>query len=205
MSSETEATLRRLQLGIKRLIDIIVSLALLILGFPLWVALAILVNLSSPGPILFVQERVGKDGKPFRLYKFRSMTVAPPGGPPAGWSEAEEARITRVGRFLRDYGLDELPQVLNILKGDMSIIGPRPPLPSRAKHYTERQRKVFQMRPGVICLAAFQGRRSIPMEERLELHVQYVERWSLWLDLIILLRTIPVVLGRKDARDILPS
>jgi undecaprenyl phosphate N,N'-diacetylbacillosamine 1-phosphate transferase len=197
--------LRRFQLGIKRLIDIMVSLALLIPGFPLWVMLAILVNLSSPGPILFVQGRLGKDGKPFRLYKFRSMTVAPPGGQPAGWSEAEEARITRVGRFLRDYGLDELPQVLNILKGDMSIIGPRPPLPSRAKHYTERQRKVFQMRPGVICLAAFQGRRSIPMEERLELHVQYVERWSLWLDLKILLRSIPVVLGRKDARDILSS
>jgi lipopolysaccharide/colanic/teichoic acid biosynthesis glycosyltransferase len=204
MSSETEAKLRRLQLGIKRLIDIMVSLALLILGFPLWVALATLVSLSSPGPILFVQGRVGKDGRPFRVYKFRSMTVAPPGHQPAGWSEAEEARITRVGRFLRDYGLDELPQVVNILKGDMSIIGPRPPLPSRAKHYTERQRKVFQMRPGVICLAAFRGRRSIPMEERLELHVQYVERWSLWLDLTILLRTIPVVLGRKDARDILP-
>ncbi len=205
MSSETEATLRGFQLGIKRLIDVILSLALLILGFPLWVVLAILVRLSSPGPILFVQERVGKDGKPFRLCKFRSMTVAPPGSHPAGWSEAEEARITRVGRFLRDYGLDELPQVINILKGDMSIVGPRPPLPGRVRHYTERQRKVFQMRPGVTCLAAFLGRRSIPMEERVELHVQYVERWSLWLDLIILLRTIPVVLGRKDARDILPS
>jgi sugar transferase EpsL len=205
MSSKTEATLRSLQLAIKRLIDIIVSLAVLILGFPLLVVLAILVKLSAPGPILFVRERLGKDGKPFRLYKFRSMTVAPPGYQPAGWSEAEEARITRVGRFLRDYGLDELPQVLNILKGDLSIIGPRPPLPSRAKHFTERQRRVFQMRPGVTCLAAFHGRRSIPMEERLELHVQYVERWSLWLDLIILLRTIPTVLGRKDARDILPS
>ena len=87
----------------------------------------------------------------------------------------------------------------------MNIIGPRPPLPSRAKDYTERQRKVFQMRPGVLCLAAFQGRRSIPMEERVELHVQYVEKWSLWLDLMIILRTIPVVLARKDARDILPS
>jgi lipopolysaccharide/colanic/teichoic acid biosynthesis glycosyltransferase len=205
MSSETGATLRRFQLGIKRLVDIIVSLALLILGFPLWVVLAILVRLSSPGPILFVQERVGKHGRRFRLYKFRSMTMAPPGSQPGWWSEVEEARITRAGRFLRDYGLDELPQVINILKGDMSIVGPRPPLPSRAEHFTERQHKVFQMRPGVTCLAAFQGRRSIPMGQRLELHVQYVERWSLWLDLIILLRTIPAVLGRKGARDILPS
>ncbi|MBM4431935.1 MAG: sugar transferase [Chloroflexi bacterium] len=197
--------MRRVQLGLKRLFDILVSLSVVTLGLPLFVILAVLVKLSSPGPVFFVQERAGKGGKPFRICKFRSMTVAPPGHQVTRWNAAEEARIMPIGGFLRDYGLDELPQVLNILKGDMSIIGPRPRLPAQVKDYDERQRQVFQMRPGVTCLGAFQGRRSLPLEARIELQVQYVETWSLWLDLIILARTIPVVLRRKDARDILPS
>jgi len=202
---EPRKALHRLQLGIKRLFDVLVSLLVLILGLPLFAILAVLVRLSSPGPVFFVQERAGKDGRPFRIYKFRTMTVAPPGYQTTRWNAAEEARITPIGGFLRDYGLDELPQAINILKGDMSVVGPRPRLPMQVRDYDERQRKVFQMRPGIVCLSAFQGRRSIPVEARIELQVQYVETWSLWLDLVILARTIPVVLGRKDARDILAS
>jgi lipopolysaccharide/colanic/teichoic acid biosynthesis glycosyltransferase len=189
---------RRLQLVVKRLLDIVVGVLTVVLGWPLLVCSAVLVKLSSPGPIFFVQERVGRHGKHFRMYKFRSMTVAPQGYQPGGWGAAEEARVTRIGRFLRDYGLDELPQVINIIRGDMSIIGPRPPLPRKAKDYSQRQRMVFEMRPGVLSPGVYLGRRSIPMEERIELHVQYVERWSLVLDLAVLLRSIPVVLRRQD-------
>ena len=191
--------MRALQLVLKRLLDVAASLAVLLLGLPLFVLIAILVKLSSPGPVLFIQERVGRGGRPFRLLKFRSMALPPPGYQPSGWSEAEEARVTRIGRFLRSYGLDELPQAVNILKGDMSIVGPRPPLPSAAERYSARQRKVFDVRPGVVALAAIKGRRAISMEERIELHVQYVERWSLWLDLQILIRSIGVILRREGA------
>jgi sugar O-acyltransferase (sialic acid O-acetyltransferase NeuD family) len=191
-----------LKLGAKRVLDIILSLVVIVLGFPLLALIAALVKLSSSGPVLFVQERVGRHGKCFSMFKFRSMTVAPKGYKSAGWDEAEQARITRVGRFLRDYGLDELPQVLNILRGEMSIVGPRPPLPHKARDYSERQRVVFQMRPGVLSPGAYQGRRSIPMEERIELHVQYVQRWSLWLDLVVLLRCLPVIVRRQDVDEL---
>lgn len=192
---------RNLRLALKRTMDVVLSLLVLVIGLPPFLAIGVLVKLSSPGPVLFVQERVGKGGRTFPMYKFRSMTVAPPGHQPGLWSEEEKARVTRVGRVLRDYGLDELPQALNILKGDMSIVGPRPPLPSRVNGYTERQRKVFQMRPGVLALAAIKGRRSIPVEDRVELHVQYVESWSLRLDLHILLRSIGVVLRRQGVSE----
>jgi undecaprenyl phosphate N,N'-diacetylbacillosamine 1-phosphate transferase len=193
---------RSLQLAVKRIMDLVLSSLVLVVGLPLFLAIGILVKLSSPGPVFFVQGRVGRGGRTFPMYKFRSMTIAPPGYQPGRWGKEEKARVTRLGRVLRDYGLDELPQVLNILRGDMSIVGPRPPLPSRADEYTERQKKVFQMRPGVLALAAIEGRRSIPMEKRIELHVQYVERWSLWLDLHIMLRCIPVVLGRQGASEV---
>ncbi len=191
----------RLELGIKRLMDVVLCLAVLILGLPLLVLTAVLVKISSPGPVFFVQERIGKDEKPFRMIKFRSMKTAPVEAQGARSREAEAARMTPIGRFLRDYGFDELPQVLNILKGEMSIVGPRAPLPARAWEFTARQRKMFQMRPGWVSLA-YRGRRSIPMEQRIELHVQYVETWSMCLDLMILVRSIPVVLLRQGVADV---
>ena len=194
--------MRRTQLAIKRVIDAIMSLSILLLGFPLLALIAALVELSSPGPVFFVQERIGKDEKTFRMIKFRTMTEAREGQQPASGSGADEVRVTRVGRFLRDYGLDELPQVINILRGDMSIVGPRAPLPERAKGYSERQRRVFTMRPGLVSIAVYEGQRSIPMEQRIELHVRYVETWSLCLDLKILLRSVPVVLLRRDANEV---
>ncbi len=192
---------RDLRLALKRIMDILLSLLVLVVGLPMFLAIGILVKLSSPGPVFFVQQRVGKGGKPFLMFKFRSMTVAPPGYEAGLWSEEEKARVTRVGRVLRDYGLDELPQVLNILKGDMSIVGPRPPLPARVNDYSEHQRKVFQMRPGVLALGAIKGRRSIPVDERVELHVQYVENWSLRLDLHILLHSITVIVRRQGISE----
>lgn len=190
----------RLQLGIKRAFDLVACFALLVLGSPLLMVIGVLVKLSSPGPMLFLQPRVGKNTQVFRLIKFRSMTGSP--APDAtAWTSREEARITKVGRFLRDYGLDELPQVLNIIKGDMSIIGPRPPLPAQVAVYTVEQMKAFQMRPGVLSLAAVEGRRSIPMEKRIAFHVKYVEDWSLRLDFWIFWRSLFVVFGRQNATE----
>jgi len=191
------------QLTIKRLLDVILCALVLICGCPVFLIIAVLVKASSPGPIFFVQERVGLNGGPFRLYKFRTMVGKPPQNQEAAsWTAAEEARITRIGHFLRDYGLDELPQVINILKGDMSIIGPRPPLPAVAETFNERQRRTFRMRPGVLSLAAIKGRRSISMENRVDLHVEYVDNWSLWLDCVIAWKSLTVVLGRRDASEI---
>ncbi len=213
MSSESLARLSRwvnghervwhqLQLATKRFLDIILCLVVLIVTAPLLGLIAFAVKLSSPGPIFFLQSRVGLNQKAFRMIKFRTMAESPSKAQTTDWTAAEEMRITPIGRFLRDYGLDELPQALNILRGDMSIVGPRPPLPDQVEQYTEYQRRMFQMRPGVISLAAVEGRRSIPMQQRIELHVRYVGSWSLGLDLAILWRAMFVVLRRQDAAEI---
>jgi len=201
LGNDVSSAQRGLQLSVKRLTDVVVSLVVLALAWPLFLLISILVKLSSPGPVFFVQDRVGKDEKPFRILKFRSMTVPSDRDEALNKRETDADRITPIGKLLRDYGLDELPQLLNILKGDMSLVGPRPPLPRHVRSYTERQRKAFQMRPGGFSLAGFRGRRTIPMEERIELHVQYVETWSLWLDWVIILRCIPVILRRRDVDE----
>lgn len=189
-----------IQLFIKMFFDIIVCSVLLIGSFPLLLLLALLVKLSSAGPVLFIQERMGKNEKPYKIIKFRTM-VGQPDKHATCWNKSEEDRITPIGNFLRDFGLDELPQMFNIIKGDMSIIGPRTPLPQQMASLQPRLKKMFTMRPGVLSLAAIAGRRSLTMEQRYELHVQYVETWSLKLDLKILWRSIFVVLGRESARE----
>lgn len=131
-----------IQLAIKRLFDIVMCLMVLAVGAPIYLVIAALVHLSSPGPIFFVQDRVGLNGQIFRMYKFRTM-VGEPDESIVVWSQSDEERITGVGRFLRDYGLDELPQAVNILKGDMSIVGPRPPLPSQVESYSDYQKIMF--------------------------------------------------------------
>ncbi len=193
--------LLQIQLGLKRICDVLICGLLLIVASPMLIILALLIKLSSPGPVFFVQERMGRWERSFRIYKFRTMT-GQPNPHDTRWTKAEEARITPVGSFMRDYGLDELPQLVNILKGDMSIIGPRPPLPSQVTEFSPQLRKMFRMRPGVLSLAAIAGRRSLPMEERYKLHVTYVENWSLALDLKILWQSLFVVLGKESARDI---
>ena len=186
--------------ALKRLFDVIMSMLVVVIGAPVFMIVAVLVKLSSPGPVFFVQDRAGKDDTIFRMYKFRTM-AGKPNDSLLVWTESEEARITKIGRFLRDYGLDELPQVLNILRGDMSIVGPRPPLPMQAEQYTDCQKIMFSMRPGVISLADVKGRRSIPMEERVEWHVWYVQNWSMRLDLEILWKTLFIVLRRQNASE----
>ena len=190
---------RSVPLAVKRLGDVVVSAALLAVGWPVLVAIAVLVKATSPGPVFFPQERVGRGQRIYRMLKFRTMADRPSARSALAWTADDEARITPLGRFLRDYGLDELPQLWNILKGEMSIVGPRPPLPAQAEAYTERQKRMFDMRPGVLSLAAVEGRRSLPVVRRIDLHVEYVERWSLRLDVEILWRALFVVLRRQDA------
>jgi lipopolysaccharide/colanic/teichoic acid biosynthesis glycosyltransferase len=195
---------RNIQIFFKRLLDIVVCSILAFCGFPILLLLALLVKLSSTGPVFFVQDRIGRNEKSYRIIKFRTM-VGQPDNKETRWTKSEEARITPIGRFMRDYGLDELPQLINILKGDMSIIGPRSPLPQQVKVFPARFKKMFDMRPGVLSLAAIEGRRSLSMEERYELHVQYVETWSLKLDLKILWRSLFVILRREAATENVPK
>jgi lipopolysaccharide/colanic/teichoic acid biosynthesis glycosyltransferase len=171
--------------AIKRLFDVLMAGVALVLLSPVFLVLAVLIRLGSPGPAIFRQERAGRDGRPFTMYKFRSMrSEADAFGPSP--SSADDPRLTRLGRWLRETSLDELPQLWNILKGDMSLVGPRPLYMSQAEAFTPRQRRRLEVRPGIFGLAQVQGRGELPHEEKLELDVQYVERMSLAQDLRIL-------------------
>ena len=189
-----------LQLSIKRSADVLIALLMIAAFWPLFLLIALMVKCTSRGPVLFVQERIGLKSRIFRIYKFRTMTHDP-GHQALEWSKVEEMRITKIGKMLRNYGLDELPQVMNILKGDMSIIGPRPPLAIYLRNFSNVQRRMFDMRPGVLSLAAVSGRRSITMDQRTELHCHYVDNWSLALDVRILWRSLSVVLLKKYASE----
>ncbi len=182
---------------IKRAIDIAVSgVALLMLAIPMGV-IALLVRLGSKGPAVFRQERAGKDMVPFTLYKFRTMRtdVEPFGVSPEGDSDP---RLTRIGRLLRESSLDELPQLWNVLKGDMSLVGPRPLYMSQAREFNDRQKRRLEVRPGMTGLAQVAGRGNIPHEEKLELDVQYVENAGLWLDLKLISGTVLHVFRRRQ-------
>jgi len=190
----------KIRISIKRLFDIVICGIIFVVGFPVLLMLGILVKLTSPGLVFFIQTRVGKDEKPYKIIKFRTM-IGQPDKNATRWTKSEEDRVTSIGHFMRDYGLDELPQLINILKGDMSIIGPRPPLPQQVTEFSSHFKKMFRMRPGVLCLAGIAGRRSLTIEQRYELHVQYVETWSLKLDLKILWRSLFIVLRREAASE----
>ena len=190
---------RKMRLAFKRLFDIIICANIFIFGLPVLLLLGILVKLSSPGPVFFIQARIGKDERHYNMIKFRTMRGKPHKNA-TKWTKSEEDRITAIGHCMRDFGLDELPQLVNIIKGDMSIVGPRSPLPQQVSIFPVHYKKMFKMRPGVLSLAAIAGRRSLTMEERYALHVQYVETWSLKLDLKILWRSIFVVLRRENGK-----
>ena len=202
-SEHQSAASRKSPVGpaVKRLFDVLACTAALILLLPLLAILAVSVKLSSAGPAFFVQERAGLKGRPFRMLKFRTMTGMPRPNQ-TDWSAAEEARITHVGRFLRAFGLDELPQLLNIIRGDMSIVGPRPPLLAQVPGFTDPERRMMLMRPGVTGLSVVRGRYLLSYEERKLCNVEYVDRWSLGLDASILLKTVVVVLGRRNAVEL---
>jgi len=181
---------------LKRGLDILVSLSALIVLTPLWVLIAIAIKLESKGPAIFKQERAGKDGKPFIFYKFRTMKVdADPFGPSP--KSSNDKRLTKFGRILREYSLDELPQLLNIIRGDMSMVGPRPLYLSQIVEWSEGQKKRLSVKPGVTGLAQISGRGEITREEKLELDTRYVETASFLLDARIILLTIGHVVKRR--------
>ena len=180
----------------KRGVDFIVSLLVLIILLPLFIVIIVAIRLSSNGPAIFKQQRAGKDGKPFIFYKFRTMKedVDPFGPSP---KSGMDARLTKTGKFLREYSLDELPQLFNILKGNMSIVGPRPLYLSQIEEWNERQKKRLLVKPGLTGLAQVSGRGELTKEEKLELDVQYVETAGFFVDIKIILKTIVSVFGRK--------
>ncbi len=184
-----------LQRGLKRAFDVSVSGAALGVLWPLLVGIGVAVRLESRGPAIFTQARSGLGGRTFTIYKFRTMAEGSEKGDVV--VVAGDARVTRVGAFLRATSLDEVPQLLNILKGDMSVVGPRPTLPYQVEQYDDFERRRLEVLPGVTGWAQIHGRNSLPWPKRIELDVWYVDHWSLWLDARILARTIPVVLGSE--------
>ena len=182
---------------IKDIFDKILSIAALIILSPLIFIISVLIKLDSQGPVLFIQERAGLEGKLFNSFKFRTMMhKAAESGLGLNIRDNDE-RITRIGKVLRSWSLDELPQLINVLKGDMSIVGPRPTLPYQVERYTEFQRKRLYAKPGITGWAQVNGRNAISWEERIKLDVWYVENWSLWLDFKIMLKTIKVVIKKE--------
>jgi len=178
--------------------DLIVAVPLAVILSPLLALIAISVRRDSPGPALFTQERVGLHGRPFTLLKFRTMVVgAQQMGTGLKVTEGD-SRITPLGARLRRLSLDELPQIWNVVRGDMSIIGPRPTVQAQVEQYNTEQRRRLLARPGVTGWAQVNGRNSIPWSRRIELDVEYVQRWSLLFDLRILLRTVGVVFTRDN-------
>ena len=183
--------------AVKRVLDVVVAGGLLLAGWPLLAILALAVRLGSRGPAIFRQERAGCGMRPFTMYKFRTMRADadPYGVSPKG---TDDPRLTRLGRWLRETSLDELPQLWNVLRGDMSLVGPRPLYMSQAQAFSPRQRRRLEVRPGITGLAQGTGRGDLPHEEKLEIDVRYVERVSLALDLKILWRSLGRVFGRRN-------
>ncbi|RMD61104.1 sugar transferase [Candidatus Parcubacteria bacterium] len=207
---------KRFYLAIKRGIDVVGALVGLILFGPLMLIIAIAIKLDSPGPVFFVQKAIGKGGRPFNMIKFRSMyhgadntehkrfteafvrgedtgrAIDPRTGQPV-YKIVNDPRITRVGRFLRRTGLDEAPQFFNVLKGDMSLVGPRPPLPYEYSLYDDWAKQRLLVRPGITGLHQIRKRSRANFREMVETDLEYIENMSLWLDIKLLLLTIPVI------------
>jgi lipopolysaccharide/colanic/teichoic acid biosynthesis glycosyltransferase len=183
--------------GIKRVADIVIAAIAVVLLCPLFFIVWLAIRLSSPGAAVFKQQRAGKNGVGFTFYKFRTMRMdADPFGPSP--KSGEDARITKVGRLLREYSLDELPQLVNVLQGDMSIVGPRPLYISQMAEWNERQKRRLLVKPGLTGLAQISGRGEITIEEKLNLDVRYVDSACFWLDVKIFFTTIAQVFGKKS-------
>jgi len=174
-----------------------------------WLAAAVAIRLTSRGSVLFRQERCGLRGRRFEVLKFRTMVHGADAlkdavahlnvmdGP--AFKAPDDPRITRVGRLLRRWSIDELPQLVNVLRGDMSLVGPRPSVPEEVEHYEPWQRRRLAMKPGITCLWQISGRSELDFATWMELDLAYIDSWSLWLDLRILLLTVPAVLSRRGA------
>ncbi len=196
-------------LFVRRLMDVALSALIGVLTLPLMGATVLAIKLTSPGPVLFSQERSGLHGRPFVMYKFRSMiddaeerrvaleSINEMDGPV--FKSSIDPRITPIGKILRRFSIDEVPQLFNVLKGDMSLVGPRPPLPQEVERYKRWQRRRLSMKPGMTCLWQISGRNQVGFDEWMRLDLKYIDNWSLLLDLKILIKTIPVVLLGKGA------
>jgi len=210
-----EEPLRGPARALKREMDVAVSLLALLVTWPAWVVFAILIKLESSGPVFYLQERVGMDGKVFLMIKFRSMLTGADDGPhrevmskmlngadanqgtdtaPVYGKVKDDPRLTRIGKWMRRYSVDELPQVINVLKGQMSWVGPRPPIPYEVRLYKPWHRARFRIKPGVTGLWQVSGRTRLHFDEMVRLDVFYIENWSPWMDMKILLKTLPVVM-----------
>lgn len=190
---------------IKRGFDIIFSLLALALLSPVLLIVAILIKIDSKGPVIFKQQRLGIGGIPFSMYKFRSMCVGAEKQGTGVYSYKGDARITRIGRIIRATSIDELPQLVNILKGDMSLVGPRPALtyhPWPYEQYDEHQKHMFDVRPGITGWAQVNGRKEVPWPERIELNVYYVQHMSFALDWKIFWMTIFKVVTNADNENV---
>ncbi|MDO8587953.1 MAG: exopolysaccharide biosynthesis polyprenyl glycosylphosphotransferase [Armatimonadota bacterium] len=198
------------KLVVKRLIDLIAASLALLVCLLLFLFVGLAIKLDSPGPVFFAQARIGKRGRKFTLYKFRSMSqnaeeakkrlmhLNEASGPV--FKITNDPRVTRVGHLLRKFSLDEVPQLINVILGDMSLVGPRPPLPCEVDKYTAHEWKRLSVQPGMTCLWQISGRSDIPFERWVELDLEYIRRQSLLTDLRILVQTVPAVLLGKGAR-----
>ena len=202
-----DADLSRL---LKRWMDVCGSLCAIILLMPLFLVIAIWLKLDSPGPLIYRQVRIGLHGRPFHFYKFRSMYIDSDARRAALLKENEskdgvifkmknDPRITRCGKFIRKYSIDEMPQFFNVLLGDMSLVGPRPPIPDEVALYTLDDRKRLDILPGITCIWQISGRSDIPFREQVVLDKEYIRGQGFWKDVLILLKTIPAVVAGKGA------
>ena len=203
--------IRSVERRLKRLVDVVVSGLVIFLLMPFFLVLAALIHFYDRGPVFFWQDRVGLEGTVFRFPKFRSMVVNAEairaqieaqnqhGAAGVTFKMKNDPRITPVGRFMRRFSIDELPQFLCVFKGEMSLVGPRPALPKEVARYTEEDRRRLASVPGLTCLWQIEGRGDVPFPKQVELDAWYIENWTFWLDVKILLKTVPAVLAGRGA------
>ena len=197
-------------IAIKRMMDFLLSLAALILFFPVFMAVGLAIYVEDGRPLFFSQKRVGLNGREFWFFKFRSMyrdaelrkaALSAQNDSRDGviFKMRNDPRVTRVGRILRRFSIDELPQILNVVRGDLAIVGPRPPVPREVALYTLAERKRLHVKPGLTCLWQIQGRSEIPFKQQVRLDLQYIQSQSIWKDIVIILKTVPAVLLGRGA------
>ncbi len=196
-------------LVVKRAIDLVLSAVALVLLAPLALLIAVLIIAEDGFPVIFTQRRVGLHGREFLFFKFRSMCKGADGMKPALMGQNEtggitfkmrnDPRVLRIGRFIRRFSLDEIPQFVNVLLGDLSIVGPRPPLPEEVRAYSLSDRKRLHVKPGLTCLWQIRGRSELPFEQQVGLDMEYIQSQGFWRDLVIVLKTIPAVLFGRGA------
>lgn len=194
---------------IKRVIDVVCSFVGVLVLSPLFIIIAIIIKFTSKGPVFFSQKRVGRDGKEFKMYKFRSMVVNAEelkeklvaqnemSGPM--FKMKDDPRVTKVGKFIRKTSIDELPQLFNVLKGDMSLVGPRPSLPKEVAQFEDWMYRRLEVKPGLTCYWQVSGRNNIDFEDWMKLDIKYVDERSTWIDIRLIFKTVGVLFGDKNA------